>query len=43
MKTKGELGEDIHEGKISILVIHAVKNSKDERRLKEILKLKTSD
>jgi geranylgeranyl pyrophosphate synthase len=33
MKTKGELGEDIHEGKISILVIHAMKNSQKNERL----------
>ena len=44
-KSKGYRGEDIHEGKISLIVIHSLNNSSEEnkRRLFEILKMKTND
>lgn len=43
-KGKG-LGEDIHEGKITLMVLHCLKNSskKDGERLKQILKSHPSD
>lgn len=40
-KTKGYLGEDIHEGKFSLIVIHSLKQQKG--RLFEILKSRTED
>jgi len=44
-KGKGFLGEDIHEGKITLMVIHALKNleATDCDRLKEILAMRPSD
>ena len=44
-KSKGYRGEDIHEGKITLMVIHSVANSGPEarNRLFEILKMKTTD
>eukprot|EP00357_Protocruzia_adherens_P022257 CAMPEP_0114997812 /NCGR_PEP_ID=MMETSP0216-20121206/15116_1 /TAXON_ID=223996 /ORGANISM="Protocruzia adherens, Strain Boccale" /LENGTH=389 /DNA_ID=CAMNT_0002362253 /DNA_START=56 /DNA_END=1225 /DNA_ORIENTATION=+ len=42
-KGKGYLGEDIHEGKKSLMVIHACQNSDKADRLKEILEMKTKD
>ncbi len=43
--TKGGVGEDITEGKITVLVVHALKHSpkKDAERLVEILKSHTRD
>jgi len=45
IKTKGYGGEDIHEGKMSLIAIHALHNlnSVDKNRLWGILKLKTDD
>ncbi|CAD8068539.1 unnamed protein product [Paramecium primaurelia] len=40
-KTKGYLGEDIHEGKFSLIVIHSLKQKKG--RLFDILKSRTED
>ncbi|CAK74352.1 unnamed protein product (macronuclear) [Paramecium tetraurelia] len=40
-QTKGYLGEDIHEGKFSLIVIHSLKQQKG--RLLEILKSRTQD
>lgn len=44
-KNKGEIGEDIKEGKITLLTIYAIQNSneKDKTRLIEILKMHTDD
>lgn len=44
-KTKGGTGEDITEGKITLMVIHALHNvsKKEQRRLVEILKMHTKD
>jgi geranylgeranyl pyrophosphate synthase len=44
-KKKGGVGQDITEGKRSLLVIHTLKkaNSTDRKRLTEILKMHTSD
>ena len=44
-KRKGGLGEDITEGKRSLIVIHTLKkaNKRDRKRLLEILKLHTTD
>lgn len=43
--TKGQYGEDIHEGKISLIVIHALNKASDDdkARLFEILGMKTND
>jgi len=43
--SKGGIGEDIHEGKRTIMVIHCFDNAPqhDVRRLKEILAMKTND
>lgn len=43
--SKGMIGEDIHEGKRSIMVIHCLDKASevDANRLKEILALKTTD
>lgn len=45
VSTKGMYGEDIYEGKITLMVIHSLKNGEkdDSQRLKEILKMKTQD
>jgi len=42
---KGGSGEDIHEGKRSLMVIHSLDHAKKEKRdrLEEILKMKTED
>ncbi|CAD8098391.1 unnamed protein product [Paramecium sonneborni] len=40
-KTKGYLGEDIHEGKFSLIVIHSL--NKQKGKLFEILKSRTND
>lgn len=42
---KGGVGEDIHEGKRTIMVIHCFNNApqEDAKRLKEILSLHTND
>jgi geranylgeranyl pyrophosphate synthase len=42
---KGGKGEDVTEGKISLLVVHALAtaNEKDRKRLREILKMHTKD
>lgn len=42
---KGGVGEDIHEGKRSLMVIHCLghSNEKDAKRLQYILSLKTND
>lgn len=44
-KNKGGVGDDITEGKITLLVIHALQNAsiKDKDRLKNILAMHTSD
>ncbi len=44
-KKKGGLGQDITEGKRTLMVIHALKtaNQKDKKRLVEILNMHTSD
>ncbi len=36
------MGEDIHEGKMSLIVIHALNHSENKDRLFEILKMKTT-
>eukprot|EP01017_Pseudomicrothorax_dubius_P025223 TRINITY_DN26_c0_g3_i2.p1 TRINITY_DN26_c0_g3~~TRINITY_DN26_c0_g3_i2.p1 ORF type:complete len:329 (+),score=87.31 TRINITY_DN26_c0_g3_i2:73-987(+) len=43
--TKGFLGEDIHEGKLSLIALHSLRNAneKDRRRLFEILRMRTED
>jgi len=43
--TKGMYGEDIHEGKMTLMVIHSLNNGEkiDSDKLLEILKLKTLD
>ncbi|KAM3144091.1 hypothetical protein pb186bvf_003855 [Paramecium bursaria] len=41
-KTKGYLGEDIHEGKLSLIVIHSL-NRERNKRLLHLLKKKTQD
>lgn len=43
--SKGGVGEDIHEGKRTIMVIHSFNNAppQDAKRLREILSLKTND
>ena len=43
LKTKGYSGEDIHEGKMTLMVIHAIKNSTKSKRLLEILHMRTED
>ncbi|EGR30011.1 octaprenyl-diphosphate synthase, putative [Ichthyophthirius multifiliis] len=45
LKTKGQLGEDIHEGKMSLIVIHCLAQSSQEnkKRLIEILRMHTND
>jgi geranylgeranyl diphosphate synthase, type III len=45
IKTKGYNGEDIHEGKITLMVIHHLKHgsTSSKERLLKILKMKTSD
>lgn len=45
IKTKGYNGEDIHEGKITLMVIHHLTNgsTSSKERLLKILKMKTSD
>jgi len=42
---KGGVGEDIHEGKRTIMVIHSIENSSpsDAKRLQDILSMKTDD
>ena len=44
-ENKGGVGDDIHEGKITILVIHALERAdeSDKKRLIEILKSHTKD
>jgi geranylgeranyl pyrophosphate synthase len=42
-KTKGYNGEDIHEGKITLMVIHYLQKSKNPNELIEILKKRTED
>lgn len=42
-KTKGYNGEDIHEGKITLMVIHHIQNAKNPNELVEILKKRTDD
>lgn len=42
-KTKGYNGEDIHEGKITLMVIHHLQNAKNPNELVEILKKRTDD
>lgn len=42
-KTKGYNGEDIHQGKITLMVIHYLQNSKNPNELIEILKKRTED
>lgn len=44
-ETKGGVGEDIHEGKISLIVIHSLNHSSEVRRkrLLEILSMHTED
>ncbi len=42
-KTKGYNGEDIHEGKITLMVIHHLQHSKDPTPLVDILKKRTDD
>lgn len=44
-QNKGGVGEDIHEGKRTIMVIHSFNNGaeSDVKRLKEILAMKTND
>jgi hypothetical protein len=44
-KTKGQVGEDIHEGKLSLIVLHALRNldRHESARLAKILGLKTND
>jgi geranylgeranyl diphosphate synthase type 3/geranylgeranyl diphosphate synthase type I len=44
-KTKGQAGEDIHEGKLSLIVIHSLRNSSKENAIKlmRILCKKTND
>lgn len=41
-KTKGYLGEDIHEGKLSLIMIHSLQRQKSNRLL-EILKSRPTD
>jgi len=45
LRKKGYSGEDIHEGKMSLIVIHALKSLSecDRERLFEILQMKTND
>lgn len=45
VKTKGQSGEDIHEGKFSLIVIHSLQNGEatDTARLREILRSKPTD
>ncbi|PRP88769.1 Polyprenyl synthetase family protein [Planoprotostelium fungivorum] len=42
---KGGVGEDIHEGKRTLMVIHCLQNAEEEKRkrLREILDMKTND
>jgi len=44
-ETKGQYGEDIHEGKRTLMVLHCFQNAnqKDAKRLEEILNLHTTD
>lgn len=42
-KTKGYNGEDIHEGKITLMVIHHLQKSTNPNELVDILKKRTED
>jgi geranylgeranyl diphosphate synthase type 3/geranylgeranyl diphosphate synthase type I len=42
-KTKGYNGEDIHEGKITLMVIHHLQNASNPQQLLEILKKRTEN
>ena len=42
-KERGIIGEDIHEGKRTLMVIHSYHKGKNRERLLEILNMKTKD
>ncbi len=44
-ESKGEIGEDISEGKVTLLTIHSIQNGTDseKKRIVEILKMHTAD
>ena len=42
-KEGGIIGEDIHEGKRTLMVIHSYHKGKNKERLVEILNMKTKD
>lgn len=42
-KGKGFLGEDIYEGKLTLMVLHSLNNKANSDKLKEILMLKSKD